>query len=307
MTHRRRTFNEQIAMARGSRVPLGEDHRCSRFWCARFQCPFHGVEPEDDMDQEDPERDEPQKTLSRSLRAAETPRVADVADAVPVVAKLKTGPDLLRAKAEVESTQIDIPAPPDPPPGRGIPLMIPDENIPEFTPPGMDLEAEAVGATSEEALVEFLKEGSKARVVEKNEAVGATAASDNEDEVGSPQFAPAEVGGNPLFETLAASFIAAITATFFTHLAQNFNKALLPGGSPFKPPSGLGLFEFKEGRQGGGFLGGKPVTGAGAGGYFFESLPGEVDFRNVESNVESQEDFNQRFKQAVEGGEHDVD
>lgn len=297
MPNHRRTFNEQIAMARGSRTPLGVDHRCSRFWAIRFQCPFHGVEPDEDEDSEEP--DQPEKLLQEQLREAETPQIAEVADAVPVVAK-RFGDKVFQEKAEVGvgETFIDIPDAPPPPPGRGIPLMVPDENIPEFTPPGMETVLDPVGATSEEALVEFIKAGSRATPIKDLQAVGATAAADNQDEVGVPQLAPAVSGGILAFEALAVSFIAAITATVFAHAARGFNSTLVGSAATFQPP---GSFTFgKPNPTQGGFLGGKPPTG---GGYHFPSMPGEGDF----APVETQQEFDQRFEVAVKGGGLDID
>ncbi len=305
MTNHRRTFHEQIAMARGSRFSVGGAHRCTRFWAVRFQCPFHGVEPEDDDSADDSDGDKESKVASpvspttggsavsvasgekEPLQLGATPEVAPLADMVPIVVHTR-GHDAPHSKAE--RGRVSIPKPPARVEAVGIPLHIPDESIPDFTPPGMEQEGDLAGVTAEKAFVKFLLAGAGAPLsAAENEMVPEaepTAISEGSVSQGS---------GNVDFETLATVFIGAATASYLAHLrnvhrGQGVRRPLAP-----VKPRGTRLKRTVIG-QPRGSGGGGPAGGR-------HTISAADRFQPGFGPSETQEENEERFNNSVEVGE----
>ncbi len=295
-------------MARGSPVPIPDWHKCRRYWEVAYQCPFHGREPRDD--EEETREDESEETrlqftseksqkapIPSEPQAGPTPQQAAVAEAVPVVAQQKTDRVLNAAAA----ASFKVPALPEAADVRGTPLYIPDEDIPQWTPPGKEGSIEHVGPASEEAFTHMLQEypsRANARVIEKSqEQLGATS---ND------------------FTNLAWAFTGLFTANAVAHLWQSYNARInwnpvVKGGATPKPinTNDLPSRNRNNPQRGNRTIRTRPfpqpappprvpvgasgpVRGTGGvGGLFFQSNPGAME------EPLPQQEFSNRFTDAV--------
>lgn len=236
---------EQRAMARGSKFPVQDWHRCRRYWHKGLECAFHGLKEEDEEDQEDDDR--PREHPERPFRPAPTPITSpapvleptggrsgekpEAVELVPAVipARIPEPVKLLIDKEPPPRIPVEIPKLPAQP--NYTPLYIPDENIPEWTPPGMEKAMAAVGATSEEAFVQYLSQEGNSTGEREQATVEAVAGREAE-------------GGFQEYGALAIAFTAMFTANSVAHLWQTYNarsKATTRtesgkrGGSGWKP------------------------------------------------------------------------
>lgn len=223
---------ESRAMARGSPFPTQSWHRCRRYWKVGLQCAFHGREERKDEDEEETEGHERKDTgrePQRGLRFKEPIPVPPkkpssrsdgaLAEAVPVVAR-RENPAAVFQEEAFGDPYIRIPNPPAKIP-RPRPLYIPDEDIPEWTPPGMRQGMEAVGPSGEEAFVNLLAGGARA-----TPSVAATGA---EAEAGFQEYG-----------ALAVAFIAMFTSNAVAHLWQTYNARVVEprADTKIRRPSG---------------------------------------------------------------------
>ncbi len=140
-------------------------HRCKRYWRYNLQCAFHGKDPEEKRRREEQEEDADDIdpfTFPARLDPARVPArqgvpitgIAAVAEAVPVVAFTPQDQQAdARAYAGAHVPRPNVIQTP-----AGIPIDIPDENIPQWTPPGSIDVVRGIGSAGEEIFTEFLNQ-----------------------------------------------------------------------------------------------------------------------------------------------------
>ncbi len=226
---------EAMAVARGSTRPCQSWHRCRRFWSLKVECPFHGKSPEEERKRRR-ERDIPEAEEELEIRGPKSglaparertgprpPVFGGVDELVPVAVREPRVDPVESAEFQEESfLDVGIPLLP---PAVGVPLYIPDENIPEAVfPPGVEADfAAEIGVVGEEAFAEMIASAEVSKALE----LGFLA--DFQEEA-FPDVAVLEAfeGANPAFTELGWLFSALFAANAVAHLWQVYNARLAP-------------------------------------------------------------------------------
>jgi len=192
------------------------------------ECPFHGKSPEEEEERrgmEDIESPEEEFEV-RGLKSGQDPArdrtgprplpFRGKAELVPVAVRA-SGVDPLKAAEFQEEAFPDVGIPVLPP-AVGVPLYIPDENIPEgLFPPGFGVDAAAeIGVAAEEAFAEMISGGRVSTAMQTSILLGSQEVFE---------------GGNPAFTELGWLFAALFAGNAVAHLWQTYN-ARLSGVSP---------------------------------------------------------------------------
>ncbi len=234
-------WEEEQAAQRSTKQPVGTWHSCSRFWQISYECPFHGKRPrrrrEEDEEQGPEEEifEDPVKTgiPVGARKEAPTPRSDSYNELVPVTTERRTD-KVLQAQAEVA---YKIPAPHDEViPARGVPMYIPDEQIPQWEPPGLEGALNNISGIAEArfaALLSSLASG-VARPAYAAASGTETLVDEEVSAVGRPIPAPSvPESGFEQYGWLALTFYGAVTASAIAHVWRFYNARIPPAPQPY--------------------------------------------------------------------------